>query len=118
MWNADVQRITHEVVKKCEPLIAASAPAKKRTLLISEIYRSLNDVVRVDHFRLEKIFLFHLMDHYSKFSVAQPFLSTALSALVLRFDNLLFTQLWPSKNVFSDLAFLFDTFVTFLSLHH
>lgn len=52
-----------------------------------KINRQFNDVVCIDHIWLICQFLFHIMASYSRFSVAQPKESTALSTVITIYNS-------------------------------
>lgn len=54
------------------------------------------------------------MESYSRFSVALPVETTALSQSVIAFETLWMSPFWPSFAVQGDLAFLHPAFTTFL----
>lgn len=115
LWNNDVQRYVASTVEKCPNCIAAAPPATTRKVSISGINRCFNDVVFVDHFWLDDICLFHAMDSFSRFSIAQPVTSTAISEVIVAFENLWISHFWPPSQVQGDLAFRFPKFTDFLA---
>lgn len=118
MWNDDVQRYLASVIERCSSCIAAASPPSIRKISIAGINREFNDVVFIDHLWLDEICLLHVMDSYSRFSIAQPVQSTALSQAVVAFENLWISHFWPPSSVQGDLAFRFPEFIDFLNQYN
>lgn len=100
LWNAEVENILSTAVEKCSHCIAAAPPASKRTVSIAEISRQSSDIVRVNHVWLENTCLFHIVDHYSRDSAAQPISTTSIAEATVVFENFWVVQLWSPKEVY------------------
>ena len=117
LWNEDVQKYLSSIVERCPNCIASSSPPSNRKVSISGINRQFNDVVCVDHFWLDGQCMFHIMDSFSRFSVAQPVESTALVDTTIIFESMWISQFWPPGSVQGDLAFQHDQFQAFLTMY-
>lgn len=84
-WNSYLQRLSSNLVEKCEHCIASSPPMLDRNVSIADINLGLKDVVYVDLFHSYALRRFHAMDSYSRFSAALPVLYAPLSDYISAF---------------------------------
>lgn len=115
IWNVEVQKLLSMIVEHCEHCIASSPPTSDRKVSISGINRGFNDVVCIDHFHLDDVRLFHVMDSYSRFSAALPVSSMSLSDAIAAFEAIWISHFWPPCAVQGDLAFRHNEFQEFLA---
>lgn len=72
LWNDYVQRVLATVVETCARCNADASPPLTGNVSISGSNRNFNDVVFIDPFWLDNICMFHMMDSFSRYSLAQP----------------------------------------------
>lgn len=115
LGNSDSQRILTSGVKKCKHCITVSPPKSDRKVSIAAINRGFNEVVCVDHFHLDDLRMFHVMDSHSRYSAALSVPSMSLSDAIVAFESIWVSQFWPPLSVQGDLAFQHPEFVNLLS---
>lgn len=64
-------------MSQCTDCQASATPPPNRRENISSLNKSFNDVVYIDHFHMEDVILFHLMDVASRYSAVHVVTSTA-----------------------------------------
>lgn len=69
----------------------------------------------MDHFFLDDVTLFHMMDVASRFSVAHAVITTSLDEAIYAFEALRISQFWPPNSVHADGAFHHDSFKALLN---
>jgi len=114
IWNDEVRQYLAESVERCPHCLASAQPQPNRKVALSTLNRSFTDVVCVDHFYLEQLRLFHVMDVYSRFSAAGIVDDASLPTAVLSFDAVWLSHFWPPAEVQGDPAFNHEGFLSYL----
>lgn len=103
-WNGIVRKFLANFIAECCDCKAALSPPDRRVSL-SSLDLVLNDIVCVDHFRLENVTLLHVMDMATRFSAAHFVTSTAINSAIYPFKHVWISQPWPPDAVHVDRAF-------------
>lgn len=85
LWSAQVQAYLTEIFNECNNFLASSTTQPNRTFSITTLDRDFNNFVCVDHFFLDEIILFHVMDTVSRYSAASVVQFTGLSEAMCAF---------------------------------
>lgn len=115
LWDNDIQRYLAQLIEKCQHCRAASLPKPARKVTLATLNRSFYDVDCIDHFYLDKLRCFHVMDLYSRFSAACTVPDATLSSAILAFESTWMAQFWSPHAVRGDQAFNHDEFHKYLS---
>lgn len=105
LWTNQVQHYLVQVFSSCTSCKASAAPPPNRRVSLTSLNRQLNEVVCVDHFHLDNVTLFHVMDTATRLSAAHVVKSTKLEEAVLAFEACWLSQFWTPMAVHGDAAF-------------
>ena len=85
LWDYEVQQYLTRVIERCVDCKATSEPKQARKVSLSTMTTSSNQVVCIDHFHLDEMRVFHIMDSATRFSssmvVPDTSMHQSLSAL-------------------------------------
>lgn len=87
LWNNEAHDDLTDVVQQCAHCLAASTPPLSKKAALATLNRSFNDLLFVEHFHLDTIRIFHIMDSNFGFSTASIVAYTSLSAAVTAFES-------------------------------
>lgn len=110
LWNEDVQQYLALTVLECPNFKTSSTPPPNRSVYISSLDQSFNDVVCMDHMVLEYLTLCHATDVATRFSATHVVTSTNLIEAIFAFELLRVSQFWPPDVIHADGAFQTDLF--------
>lgn len=102
------------MLETCYHCKATSAPVQSRKVSISSINRLFNDVVCIDHFFLDQVCVFHVMDSVSRYSACHISDSTSIDVSILSFEASWMSQFWPPTDIQGDNSFNKTRFIQFL----
>lgn len=115
LWSDEVEHYLRSVVEECHHCKAACLPTPSRKVSLSSLSRSFNEVVCVDHFYLDNIRMFHMMDAWSRFSTCYALDDASLRSAVIGFEASWLSKFWAPLSVRGDDAFNKDEFKNYMS---
>ena len=69
MWSKEVEKYISSTVETCHGCRATSFPNPSRKVSLTSLHHNFNDIVCIDHFHLEGLRIFHIMDAWVRYSV-------------------------------------------------
>lgn len=94
LWNENFQKLLSSIIERCPNSKAFAVPLSSHKVSIAGNNRQINNVVCIDQFSFIGKCLFHIMDFYFHFSVAQPVESTVISNDISNFENIWISNFW------------------------
>lgn len=117
LWNENVQNYLSKLISECRSCVATSTPPPNRRVSLSSLIRAFNDAVCIDHFFLESVTVFLIMDVASRFSAGALVESTSMEPSIYAFELAWVAQFWPPSAVQADGSFQNDAFREFLNVY-
>lgn len=94
MWSADVMKYICRTMESCARFLHTAQRKHARNVFIRSLNRQFNSVVYIDHVHLGNMFLFHLMDSFSRYSVGSVVKDTKIVTAIEVMEGHWISQFW------------------------
>lgn len=105
LWSDCIAHYVTDVSSRCKGCRAHARPAQARNVPLTNLSRSLNEMVFVDHFYLDKMCLIHVMVAASLFSTASIVPERSVRSSILSFDSTWPSHIWSRGQINGDPTF-------------
>lgn len=96
LWNNNIQKYLASTVEQCLDCKFSSIPPHNRWVSIFSFDRAFNDVARIDHFYLEDVTLFYVMNVDGRYSSTHIVSPTFIRQGIFTFELVWISLFWPS----------------------
>ena len=114
IWNDECNKYLSHVLESCASCHETRLPAQPRTVSLSNLSREFNQLVFVDHFFLDELQIFHVMDAKSTYSAGTVVDSLTIADAIASFETCWTSQFWAPAQCQGDQAFLAADFQQYL----
>lgn len=86
MWSKEVEKYLSRTVETCHGCRATSLPKPSRKVSLTSLHHHFNDVVCIDHFHLDGLRIFHIMDAWSRYSAGHVVKDATIKSAIETFE--------------------------------
>lgn len=114
LWNDASRHYISSTMQNCVHCMKSASPKPTRKVSLHMLNKEFNDTVFIDHFYLEDMRIFHIMDGASRFSAISITPNTTMKEAIVAFHSSWLNVHWSPSYVQADQAFNNDEFSKFV----
>lgn len=115
IWNETVAKYLAGTIDSCSACRATALPKPTRKVSLSSMSREFNSLVCIDHFYLDELCVFHVMDSVTRYSVGSCMPDTTMYSSILAFESGWMSEFWTPNSVLYDPAFKNEEFQSWIA---